>query len=412
MHRSGTSLLTRILNLIGLYLGSDQVSVQPAEDNIKGHWEHTEIVSLNDAILQRYGGSWDEPPLLPPYWETASLLDDLKQRAQVLIEDQFAGVHLWGWKDPRSCLTLPFWQQLLPEMRYVICLRNPVDVALSLRHRNSFSSEKSSSLWFRYVNSAFERTEGKPRLVVFYEDLMDDWLSELQRLSDFLGKSERAEQVDVQRAAQEFVENRLQHHRTSFVQATANPMIALRTKALYIAQRITVSFGRKEIDESGFDNQIETALDILNSYSSKASSQAGALIEQLAELGNQLAERENAIAVLQTLSTERAEENRALKSKAERAEERLAELERVVAARETQVGELERIVTDLERIVTGKDDQIAALDSGRIERDTHIASLYHTIAKFEAAPLRRAIRVARRGLAKLASSLRSGSQAS
>ena len=411
MHRSGTSLLTRILNLIGLYLGSGQVSIQPAEDNPKGHWEHSDIVSLNDAILERYGGSWDEPPLLPPDWETASLLDDLRQRAQVLIEDQFAGVHLWGWKDPRSCLTLPFWQQLVPEMRYVICLRNPVDVALSLRHRNSFSSEKSSSLWFHYVNSAFEHTEGKPRLVVFYEDLMNNWLRELQRLSDFLGKPERAEQMDVQKAAQEFVENGLQHHRTSIVQGTASPMIALRTKALYIAQRITVSFGRKEIDESGFDNQIETALDILNLYSSTASGQASPLMEQLADLGNQLAERENAIAVLHTLSTERAEENQALKSKVERAEEKVAGLELVVAARETQVSELDEIVTNLERVVTGKDDQIAALDRGRIERDRHIASLYHTIAKFEAAPLRRAIRVARRGIAKLASSVKSGSRA-
>src|ERR1044072_1984569 len=173
MHRSGTSLLTRILNLIGLYLGSDQVSVQPAADNLKGHWEHADFVSINDAILQRYGGSWDQPPLLPTDWETASLMDDLKQRAQILIEDQFAGAHLWGWKDPRSCLTLPFWQQLLPEMRYVICLRSPVDVARSLQHRNSFAAEKSSSLWFRYVNSAFEHSEGKRRLVVFYEDLMD-----------------------------------------------------------------------------------------------------------------------------------------------------------------------------------------------------------------------------------------------
>lgn len=396
MHRSGTSLLARILNLLGLCLGSD-VSVQPAEDNAKGHWEHTDIVSLNDAILQRYGGSWDEPPRLPPDWESAALIDDLRERAQRIIEDQFAGVHLWGWKDPRSCLTLPFWQQLLPQMRYVICLRNPVDVALSLRHRNSFSAEKSSGLWFQYVNSAFEHTEGKPRLVVFYEDLINHWSRELQRLADFLGKPELAAQADVQEATQEFVEKSLQHHRTSIVQATANPRIALRTRALYIAQRITVSFGRKEIDAQGFDQQIETALDILNSYSLNTSGQANPLMEQLAEMGNQLAERENqlverekTIGELQTLSAELGEQNRALQWRAENAE---------------------TMVASLERLVTSKDHQIIELDKGLTERDRHIASLYHTIAKFEAAPLRRAIRVTRRGIAKLASSLRFGSRA-
>ena len=416
MHRSGTSLLTRILNLIGLYLGSEQVSIQPAEDNPKGHWEHSDIVSLNDAILKRYGGSWDEPPLLPTDWETASLLDDLRQRAQVLIEDQFAGVHLWGWKDPRTCLTLPFWQQLLPEMRYLICLRNPWDVARSLQHRNSFSAEKSSSLWFRYVNSAFEHSEGKRRLVVFYEDLMDNCLRELQRLSDFLGKPELAKQAEVQKSVQEFAEQSLQHHRTSIVQATAHPGIALRTRALYIAQRITVGFGRKEIVEQGFDREIERALDILNLYSSKAAGRANPSIEQLAEVDIQLAAKDDTIEVLQTLSAELAEENRALASKAESAKESVAELERVVAEREwvvaereTQVGQLEGIVAERERVITQQDNRIVALNNGLIERDGHIASLYHAIAKFEAAPLRRVIRVTRRGIAKLTSSLRSGS---
>lgn len=62
MHRSGTSLLTRILNLIGVYLGSDEaLTVEPAEANPKGYWEHHEITSISDAILKRPGGSWDAP---------------------------------------------------------------------------------------------------------------------------------------------------------------------------------------------------------------------------------------------------------------------------------------------------------------------------------------------------------------
>jgi hypothetical protein len=121
MHRSGTSLLTRVLNLIGVDLGSDEVlTTEPVADNPKGYWEHNEITSISDAILKRYGGSWDEPPLLPPGWETSAAIDDLRHHAQQLIQDQFAEVQLWGWKDPRSCLTLPFWQQLLPDMRYII----------------------------------------------------------------------------------------------------------------------------------------------------------------------------------------------------------------------------------------------------------------------------------------------------
>src|SRR5688572_12078071 len=166
MHRSGTSLLARMLNLIGVYLGSEHALMQPSDANPKGYWEHNDIVSINDAILNRHGGSWDDPPILPHGWETAEVIDDLRERAQTLIQDQFAEALIWGWKDPRSCLTLPFWQKLLPDMRYIVCLRNPVDVARSLEQRDSFSAEKSSDLWLAYVNSALEHSDGKRRLVI------------------------------------------------------------------------------------------------------------------------------------------------------------------------------------------------------------------------------------------------------
>ena len=242
MHRSGTSVLAKILNLIGVDLGpAEALTTEPIADNPKGYWEHHELTAISDAILKRHGGSWDQPPLLPPGWETAAALDDLRHHAQQLIQAQFADVQLWGWKDPRTCLTLPFWQQLLPDMRYIICLRNPVDVARSLEHRDNLSAEKSSFLWLTYVSAALHHSEGKPRLVIFYEDLMDDGLRELQRLAEFLGKPERAEEVGVQAAAQEFIEPGLQHYRSSIAEITASPGVDPRAMALYLAQRTTIA---------------------------------------------------------------------------------------------------------------------------------------------------------------------------
>ncbi|HKO43122.1 MAG TPA: sulfotransferase [Pyrinomonadaceae bacterium] len=396
MHRSGTSLLTKILNLVGLYLSPAHVSAQPADDNPKGHWEHSEIVSLNDAILTRYGGTWDEPPQLPSGWEKSSLIEDLKQRAQTLIDDQFSGVSLWGWKDPRTCITLPFWQQLLPNMRYVICLRNPSDVARSLQSRNAFSAEKSSRLWFRYVHSAFQLSEGKPRLVVFYEDLMKHHLRETQRLADFMGTSEMIQQEDVQAVIQEFVEKGLQHHRTSIARTMASPRIDLPTRAFYIAQRISVSLGQSEIDDDQLNPEIEAALDILNSYSQAP--------------GRVSASEEPATAgVFQTLSTELAEENRNLQLRNESLEERVADLE---LESKRLVAESARASAEAASVISLKDHQIGYLEGRLTEGDKHIASLYHTIAGFEAAPWRRAMRLARRTFGKLGSEPRSGSSKS
>ena len=245
MHRSGTSLLARIVNLIGVDLGPEEVLLQPDDRQTRGYWEHLQIIYLNEAILERYDGTWDAPPIFPPGWETSPMIDDLKQRALTLIQDTFANAEMWGWKDPRNCLTLPFWQQLLPKMRYVICLRNPVDVAHSLARRDGFSAEKSSCLWLSYVNSALEHSNDQPRLVVFYEDLMNNWPRELQRLSDFLGKPERAQQVEVKNAVREFIGKDLQHYRTSIVQMAVNPTIAFRARALYIAQRLRLFWSKR-----------------------------------------------------------------------------------------------------------------------------------------------------------------------
>src|ERR1700726_3099667 len=71
MHRSGTSVLTRVLNFLGVQLGSHAaLTMEPVAYNPKGYWEHHELTSISDAIIKRHGGSWDEPPLLPQGWET------------------------------------------------------------------------------------------------------------------------------------------------------------------------------------------------------------------------------------------------------------------------------------------------------------------------------------------------------
>src|SRR6266446_2813151 len=95
MARSGTSLVTRISNLAGLYLGPEQSLLAPNHGNLKGYWENSKIVDLNDAILASFGGSWDEPPLFPNGWESASSLDELKQRARTVLEDSYGNTQLW-----------------------------------------------------------------------------------------------------------------------------------------------------------------------------------------------------------------------------------------------------------------------------------------------------------------------------
>ena len=53
-------------------------------------------------------------------------------KARLLIEG-FDSAGVWGWKDPRNSLTLPFWQDLLPGLKTLIMVRNPLEVAHSMK---------------------------------------------------------------------------------------------------------------------------------------------------------------------------------------------------------------------------------------------------------------------------------------
>lgn len=269
-------MLTRLLNLLGVALGGeDSLTTEPVAHNPKGYWEHKELTLVSDAIITGRGDSWDEPPILQPGWETDPALDELFQRAEQIVQVNFSAFPLWGWKDPRTCLTLLFWQKVIPGMRYIICLRNPVDVARSLENRDGFLLEKSFGLWLTYVSAALKHTEGRPRLVVFYEDLMAQPLNELQRLAEFIGKPDCAEQVEVQKAAQDFIDPRLQHHRSDNDDAQVASRAELEARALYAAEKISASLRRNDFEtqtQEELQDKLNEALEVLRQHSVEVSS--------------------------------------------------------------------------------------------------------------------------------------------
>lgn len=203
MSRTGTSLTTRVLSLAGVYLGPEEellgkdlhqlagegevVMTRVRETNPEGFWEHYRLMRLNEAILRKLGGNWREPPSFPRGWESSEELAPEREEARTLLAESFGSHEVWGWKDPRNCLTLPFWQALIPDMRYVICLRNPVDVAASLHRRDGISFEVAVDLWLTYLVAALVNTAGHPRLLVAYESHFDDPLGVATRLAEFAG---------------------------------------------------------------------------------------------------------------------------------------------------------------------------------------------------------------------------------
>ena len=185
MHRSGTSMVTKILRGGGLYLG-DEADLMPAlPDNADGFWENVRFVEQNDQILESQGGWWDCPPELADGW-TDEVIRENRSELEALLR-AFDGRELWGWKDPRSSLTIELWLKLMPELKVVICLRNPLEVALSLRKRNTFSYALSLRLWHAYNQTLLSLVPADRRIVTHYATYFEEPAGEVARVLAFAG---------------------------------------------------------------------------------------------------------------------------------------------------------------------------------------------------------------------------------
>jgi hypothetical protein len=249
MHRSGTSVVMRVLNLLGIDVGPADQLIPPLPGNPRGHWEQAFLTNMNEEILERFGGSWSRPPAFPDGWEEDPRLDDARARGRAFLDRTFSAVPLWGWKDPRTSLTLPFWRRLLPRMSYVICLRNVVDVAHSLEQRDGIAFADAARLWSAYTSAALEHTSGEPRLLVFYEDLMADWQREAGRMARFVGVPETGDRPEVHHRIREEVDPMLHHHSTSLADTLEETRVPIAPKALYIALRTSPVDAQTDGDE-------------------------------------------------------------------------------------------------------------------------------------------------------------------
>jgi len=178
-------MLTRLLHAGGLYLGTKSELMPAQADNPDGFWEHLGFVALNDELLSELGGAWDVPPKADEDFKHPRL-DPLRLKARLLIEG-FDSSTVWGWKDPRNSLTLPFWQGLLPGLRTLIIVRNPLEVAYSMRQRNGTSYAFGLRLWEFYNRRLIEAADTRDRLFTHYDLFFENAKKELRRIANFVG---------------------------------------------------------------------------------------------------------------------------------------------------------------------------------------------------------------------------------
>ena len=177
MHRSGTSCLAGSLEQQGLFLGEVNTA---APWNKRGNRESFTIMDLQGEVLAASGGSWDNPPPVVE-WQPEHL-----ERARAVLAEH-AGQAVWGFKDPRTLLTLDGWRQLVPDIELVGIFRHPLRVAQSLQTRNQLPLEAGVALWKTYNEQLVAFHDHRPFPIVSFDDEPDTLEAKLRAAGDALG---------------------------------------------------------------------------------------------------------------------------------------------------------------------------------------------------------------------------------
>lgn len=222
MHRSGTSLMVRLLADVGVHMGRHLS--RDAEDIF--------FQKLNRRIYGAVGVRWGYVAPLQKAMRNPRFVNQQTERmrralffsrrpwsaapgivhffgAPLWRRVQEGEIFPWGWKDPRTSLTFPIWLRIFPRARVVHVLRNGIDVAISTHRRSqkqrarfwnrslkldycpvTLDFQYCFRLWEEHVSFVLEHRRLIPDeqyLEVRYEQLLATPEAEMGRILSFIG---------------------------------------------------------------------------------------------------------------------------------------------------------------------------------------------------------------------------------
>ncbi|MBL7742958.1 MAG: sulfotransferase [Chitinophagaceae bacterium] len=118
MHRSGTSLVTQWLYRCGLFIGEELLTANIG--NMDGHFEDKDFLHLHERFLKerKMPDTGFTDKIIPP------LTIAEKELLERMIEKKNNTNKEWGWKEPRTCLFLDVYHELIPSAYYLFVVRD------------------------------------------------------------------------------------------------------------------------------------------------------------------------------------------------------------------------------------------------------------------------------------------------
>ncbi|PIE82554.1 MAG: hypothetical protein CSA11_00105 [Chloroflexi bacterium] len=188
MHRSGTSVITRSLQVFGGAAGSHLMEAWT--DNPKGYWEDLDIVNIDNEMLEFLGMDWQHLRRLNSADVLSLERTGFSAKAAQLIDSRLSVYPSFIVKDPRMAGLIKFWKGIFSQGEYqtdfVLAIRNPHSVVQSLARRNDMPTVQGFLLWLGHTLDALSESVGFTRAVIDYDRLLAEPETELRRVADEL----------------------------------------------------------------------------------------------------------------------------------------------------------------------------------------------------------------------------------
>ena len=214
MHRSGTSLCAHVLSAMGIDIADE---IGAATSNAKGHWERWEIVEFHDRIFRLFNRDYFGPlhdfPL-PAAWWADPRVSQIKREIVAFLTRRM-GDSYFGFKDPRTVRLMPLWHQIFNDLKLVpkivLCLRNPAQVARSLKERDDLDLGVGEYRWLNYVVDFFRYCGRFEVCTVDYDQWFRDPCANFEKLRQLLDVEWQLSRSDLDLVLSGIIDTALKH---------------------------------------------------------------------------------------------------------------------------------------------------------------------------------------------------------
>lgn len=408
MHRSGASALSGLLSILGVDFGSQLVTEHL--DNPKSVQRSQDIIGVHDRLLSALNLTWNDLDPFPDNWWTDKSVRPFQEELSSIIGRDFGESELWALNDPRMCRLMPLWLQVFREVKaepyFVHMIRNPIEVAESLRKRNGFSRRKSILLWMLHELDAEQWTRDHPRVFVSYKQLLQNWPGTVERISDGLGISFPVKIASIVEEVSDFLDLELKHHNRAddlWAYDPDAPHCVLKAYSDFESASDGQGTGflaglsecRAEFEGLMLSYPSRALMDELRKERSKSDAQRDGSFQRLAEAEKQLQERDDRLSQIAGLLE-------ASRREIEYRDVRITEFEQTLSSKDSLVQGLTASVQELEDRISGLSEEVcrreadieaqasrldlletelAARDQETVERESLIAKMEAQLRK-------------------------------